>query len=168
MVSVRSTPGTRGWPGKCPSKTGLSIGTRASASMRPAARSRCRMESIISKYSRRMTEPIGLRASDLGGFLGHEAVDARAQILEHEVRLGRDLALVDLLGPTLERQLDPEGLVDREGDVEEGEAVDAEIVDGVTLGGDLIPRDVGGLGDDVGHAFEGGGAVGGLVGHVFS
>ena len=53
------------------------------------------------------------------------------------------MPLVDLLGPALQRQLDPEGLVDREGDVEEGEAVDAEVVDGVTLGRDLLPRDVG-------------------------
>ena len=43
------------------------------------------------------------------------------EVLQHEVLLGRDLALVDLLRPLLERQLDAERLVDREGDVEEGE-----------------------------------------------
>ncbi len=37
MVSVSSTPGTSGRPGKCPSKTGLAFGTWASAVMRPAA-----------------------------------------------------------------------------------------------------------------------------------
>ena len=40
MVSVRRTPGTRGWPGKWPSKTGLSIGTVERASIRFASRSR--------------------------------------------------------------------------------------------------------------------------------
>ena len=64
---------------------------------------------------------------------GDERVDARDQVLEHEVLLGRDLALVHLLRPLLERQLDAEGLVDGEGDVEEGERVDAEIVDGVAF-----------------------------------
>src|SRR5437764_1258308 len=148
MVSVRSTPGTSGWPGKCPSKTGLASGTWASASIRPASRSRLTTESIISKYSRRMAA-VSAGVSGLGGLLGHQGVDARAEVLQHEIFFGRDLALVDFLGPALERQLDAEGLVHREGDVEKGQRIDAEIVDGVALGRDLVPRDVGGVRDDV-------------------
>src|SRR5262245_29566082 len=86
---------------------------------------------------------------------GDEIVDAGAQILEHEILFGRRLAVVDLLGPAFERQLDGKRLVDGEGDVEEVEAVDAEIVDGVALGLDLVALDVAGLGDDAGHGVEG-------------
>ena len=162
MVSVRSTPGTSGWPGKCPSKTGLASGPRPSASIRPAARSRGTTRSIISKYSRRM-ERVGARGNRQRRGVRPwrpsrppERVDPRAEVLQHEVLLGRDLALVDLLGPSLQRQLDAEGLVDREGDVEEGERIDAEVVDRVALGRDLVARDVGGVRDDVGDGLEGG------------
>ena len=72
-----------------------------------------------------------------------------------EILLGRRLAVVDLLGPLLERQLDPERLVDGEGDIEEIQAVDPEIVDGVALRLDRVARDVAGLGDDIGHGVEG-------------
>src|SRR5215212_1143057 len=125
MVSVRSTPGNSGWPGKCPSKTGLAIGTVACASMRFASRSRATTRSIISKYSRRIGSWKGPArperrekgAAASGGLLGgDERVDAGHEVLEHEIFLGRHLALVDLLRPLLERQLDPESLVDREGD----------------------------------------------------
>ncbi len=53
-----------------------------------------------------------------------------------------------------ERHLDPERLVDGEGDVEEVEAVDAQIVDGVALRLDRVARDVAGLGDNVGDLIE--------------
>ena len=79
------------------------------------------------------------------------------EVLEDEIFLGRGLALVHFLRPLLQRQLDAEGLVDREGDVEEGERIDAEIVDGVALRRDLLARDVGGLGNDAGDGLEGGG-----------
>src|SRR5215469_2550468 len=84
-----------------------------------------------------------------------EAVDAGAQVLENEILLRRRLAVVDFLRPLLERQLDPERLVDREGDVEEVEAVDAEIVDRVALRLDFFARDIAGLRDDVGDGVEG-------------
>ena len=52
-------------------------------------------------------------------------VDLGAEVLQHEIFFGGNLAFVDFLRPLLERQLDPEGLVDGEGDVEEVQAVDA-------------------------------------------
>ena len=181
MVSVSSTPGTSGWPGKCPSKTGLSIGTRASASIRPASRSRrvTRVDHLEifeahgvlgpGRAKGRRRAPGASRADRrqaLAAFAATRASMRAHEVLQDEVLLGRHLALVDLLGPLLERQLDAEGLVDREGDVEEGERIDPEIVDGVALGRDRVARDVGGVGDDVRDAVEGGGV--GLVGHAFS
>src|SRR5215212_11458998 len=169
MVSVKSTPGTSGCPGKCPSNTGLSVGTIERASNRFAARSNDTIWSIISKYSSRMeiagafvsigSRPTrGAEGVAGSGFLGrHERIDVRHEVFEHEVFLGRNLALVHLLGPLLKRQLDAERLVDRESDVQEGQRVDAEIVDGVALGRDLVARDVGRLGDDVGYGLIGGG-----------
>src|SRR4051812_11586318 len=172
IVSVRSTPGTSGCPGKCPSNTVLCVGTIERASRRRASRSNDTIWSIISKYSSRMGSGRGLKSEGLGsawgeagpdrrggsGLLGrHQRVDLRDEVLQHEVLLGRDLALVHLLRPLLKRQLDAERLVDREGDVEEREGVDAEVVDGVTLGRDLVARDVGGLGDDVGYGLVRGG-----------
>src|SRR5690606_10262525 len=94
---------------------------------------------------------------------GDEVVDALAQVLEHEILLGRGLAFVDFLRPLLERQLDAESLVDREGDVEEGERIDAEIVDGVALGRDLLARNVAGLGNDSGDRLERSGHAGAPV-----
>src|SRR5712691_4361115 len=94
-------------------------------------------------------------------------VDAGAQVVQLEVLLGRGLAVVDLLRPLLERHLDAERLVDREGDVEEVQAVDAEIVDGVTLRLDRVARDVAGLGDDTGHGLEGRRHHKSLIGHAF-
>ena len=96
-----------------------------------------------------------MRCVTLSPLGGDQFVDARAEILEHEILLGGRLAVVDFLGPLLERQLDPERLVDREGDIEEVEAVDAEIVDGVAFRLDLLARNVAGLGDDIGHGVEG-------------
>ena len=47
-----------------------------------------------------------------------------------------------------------EGLVDRKGDVQEVQAVDAEIVDGVAFRLDRLARNVAGLGDDIGHGVK--------------
>src|SRR6187401_2432741 len=80
-----------------------------------------------------------------------QVVDAGAEVIQDEILLGRRLAVIDLLGPLLERQLDPERLVDGEGDIEEVEAVDAQVVDGVALGRDRVALDVAGLSNDVGH-----------------
>src|ERR1700756_3531644 len=96
----------------------LSVGTVASVRIVRSSRERARMRSISWKYSRR----IDLRLRGPGG---DHVVDAGAQILEHEILLGRRLAVVDFLGPTLDRQLDAERLVDGKRDVEEVEAVDA-------------------------------------------
>src|ERR1700737_1004542 len=125
------------------------VGTLASVRMVPLSRSRSTIRSIRRKYSRRMQPR--LRRRGLGG---DQLIDARAEILQHEILLGGRLAVVDFLGPLLERQLDPEGLVDREGDVEEVEAVDTEIVDGVAFRLDLVALDIAGLGNDVRHGVE--------------
>jgi hypothetical protein len=55
----------------------------------------------------------------------------------------------------LEWHLDAERLVDGEGDVEEVQAVDAQVVDGVAVGGDLLARDIAGFSDDSSDGFEG-------------
>ena len=81
-------------------------------------------------------------------------VDAGAQVVQLEILLGRRLAVVDLLRPLLERHLDAERLVDRKRDVEEIQAVDAEIVDGVAFGLDRLAGNVAGLGDDIGHGVK--------------
>jgi hypothetical protein len=62
-----------------------------------------------------------------------ELVDARAQILQHEILfpLWRGLSFTSV--STARGHLDAKGLVDRKGDVEKIKAVDAEVVDGVTL-----------------------------------
>src|SRR5919112_1038078 len=147
MVSTSRTPGTSGWPGKCPSKTGLAAGTIASAAMHSGSTALTR--SIIWKYSRRTALPSGP-----GGFRGHQFVDPRRQVLQHEVLLGRGGAGIDFLRPGLDRHLDAKGLVDGEDDVEEVEAVDAEIIDHMAIGRDLLAGDVGRLRDDVGDAVE--------------
>src|SRR4051794_18599562 len=85
------------------------------------------------KYSRRMRA----RLSGRGALCGDQFVDSRAQVPQHEVLLGRRLAVIDLLGPLLERQLDAESLVDRKGDIQEVEAVDAEVVDSMAFRRDL-------------------------------
>ena len=83
-----------------------------------------------------------------------EFVDAGAQILEHEILVGGGLAVVDFLGPLLEWKLDPEGLVDREGDIKKVQAVDPQIVDGVAFRLDGVARDIAGFGDNIGDGFE--------------
>src|ERR1700757_5060284 len=112
IASISSTPGISGWPGKCPSKIVLSCGTWASTRIVRPSRSRSTIRSMSWKYSIRMRRwlcPLG----------GNQPVDAGAQVLEDEVLLGGRLAVVDLLRPLLERKLDAERLVDREGDVQE-------------------------------------------------
>src|SRR5437868_9863611 len=89
-----------------------------------------------------------------GTLRGDQVVDARAKVLQHEILLGRRLAVVDLLGPLLQRQLDAERLVDREGDVEEVERIDPEVVDRVALRRDLVALDVARLGNNVRHGVE--------------
>jgi hypothetical protein len=58
------------------------------------------------------------------------------------------------LRPLFKRELDAEGLVDGEGDIEEIQAVDAEIVNGVAFGRNGIARNIAGLGDNIGDSFE--------------
>ena len=83
-----------------------------------------------------------------------EFVDARAQVFEHEILVGSCLAVVDFLGPLLERELDPEGLVDRESDIQKVQAVDTEIVDGVAFRFDGVARNIAGFSDNIGDGFE--------------
>ena len=142
MVSIISTPGSSGWPGKWPSNTGLASGTgsRRARSVPPDRAALIR--STIWKYSSRIR--------DQAVFAATSASMLAAQVLQHEVLVGGDLALVDVLRPLLQRHLDAERLVDGEGDVEEIQAVDAQIVDRVTVRRDLLTRNVTGLGNDPG------------------
>ncbi len=89
-----------------------------------------------------------------GALGGNQFVDARTEVLQHEILFGRGLAVVDFLGPFLQRQFDPEGLVDGKGDVEEIEAVDAEIIDRVASLRDRVARNVAGLSDNRGDLIE--------------
>src|SRR5687767_6356834 len=113
-----------------------------------ASRSMDTIRSISLKYSRFMprdgSRPLG----------GDKLVDARAQVLEDEILLGGGAAFVDLLRPLFQRHLDPEGFVDCERDVEKIEAVDPQVVDRVTFGFDLFPRDVAGLRNNVYDSIE--------------
>src|SRR6266508_473077 len=119
------------------------------------------MRSISWKYSRRMP---GGASRTLGS---DKLVDAGAQVVQLKVLLGRRLAVVDLLGPLLERHLDCECLVDRKRDVEKVQAVDAEVVDGVSFRLDRLARNVAGLGNDIGHGLKGRGHHKSLIGHAF-
>src|SRR4029078_436805 len=116
--SISSTPGISGRPGKCPSKMVLSVGTFASARIVRSLRLRSMIRSTSWKYS--------IRIGPLTSFSlrSDQGVDAGAEVYQHERPLGRRLAVVDLLGPLLERQLDAERLVDGEGDIQKVEAVD--------------------------------------------
>src|SRR5215218_7869929 len=97
----------------------------------------------------------GVRRSWSGVLGRNQLVDARAEIAENEILLGGRLAVVDLLRPLFQRQLDAERLVDREGDVEEVQAVDAEVVDRVAFRRDGVAWYIAGLGNDVGNLIEG-------------
>src|ERR1700682_2760640 len=84
-------------------------------------------------------------------------VDARGEIFQDKILFGGRLAVIDLLGPLLQRQLDPERLVDRERDVQKIQAVDPQIVDGVVFGRDRIAWNVAGFRDNVSDLIECGG-----------
>src|SRR5437762_11073436 len=92
------------------------------------------------------------------GALGSDQlVDPLAQILKDKVLVRRRLALVDLLRPLFERQFYAEGLIDGEGDVEEVETVDLEVIDCMTFGLDILARDIASLRNDFSHFVERGG-----------
>src|SRR5438132_5421196 len=114
----------------------FSFGTSASTVMVFSPILRSAMRSISLKYSRCIG---GGRA--LGG---DQFVDALAEVFQDEILLGGGLAVIDLLRPLFQRHLDPERLVDGEGDIEKVQAVDSQIVDRVALGGDGVTRNVAG------------------------
>src|SRR5437588_9204383 len=72
-------------------------------------------------------------AGALSALGSDKLVDAGAEVVQLEVLVRRCLAVVDFLRPLLERHLAAECLVDAKGDIEEAQAVDAEIVDGATF-----------------------------------
>src|SRR3954468_1122450 len=124
----------------------FSFGTWASTVMVLPPMLRSTTRSISWKYS-----------SCIGGgraLGGNQFVDAIAQVFQNEILFGGGLAVVDFLGPLFQRHLDPECLVDGEGDVEEVKAVDSQIVDCVTLRGDCVTRNVAGFSDNVGDLIE--------------
>src|SRR5271170_2198608 len=92
-----------------------------------------------------------------GAFSSDQLVDSLAQVLQHEVLIRRRFAVIDFLGPLFERKFDAERLVDGEGDIEEVETVDLEIVDGVTLRLDILTRNVASFRNDFSHFIERGG-----------
>src|SRR5581483_9661614 len=126
----------------------LVSGTVASVRILLSGRFSSTIRSINWKYSSRIWTGSRALGSD-------QIVDASAEIFHDEILLGRRLAVIDFLRPLLERQLDAKGLVDGEGDIEEIEAVDAEIVDGVALRGTRIAGNIARFRDDFGHGIEG-------------
>src|SRR5687768_17305402 len=96
-----------------------SVGTCASVWMVCSRRSRAMMRSISWKYSIRM--PVDVSR----GLDSDQLVDAGAQVVELKVLLRGRPAVIDLLGPLLERQFDSKCLVDRERNIEKIQAVDA-------------------------------------------
>src|SRR4051794_18882327 len=124
----------------------FSLGTWASTVMVFSPILRSAMRSMSRKYS-----------SCIGGgraLGGDQFVDALAEVFQDEILLRRGLAVIDLLRPFFQRHLYSEGLVDGEGDVEEVQAVDPQIVDRVTLRSDGVTRNVAGLSDNVGDLIE--------------
>src|SRR5580698_2945836 len=116
----------------------LCCGTRQiDRTLRPSISS-ATMRSIMWKVSRCMRSASGALRRD-------QLVDLVGKIAQHEVLVGGGLAVVDLLGPLLERQLDAEGLVDGESDIQEVEAVDFEVVDGVAFRLDVLARNIAGF-----------------------
>ena len=93
-----------------------------------------------------------IRASSSLG--SDELVDAGAQVIKHEILVSGGLAVVDFLRPLLERKLNPESLVDGEGDIQKIEAIDAKIVNGVAFRLDGVARNIAGFGDDIGDGVE--------------
>src|SRR5580698_9217902 len=125
-------------------------GTWASTAMVRSPRLRSVMRSISLKYSRCMAGGLGALGCD-------QFVDPGAEVFQDEILLGGRLAVVDFLGPFFQRQLDSERLVDRKRDVQKIQAVDAEIVDGMAVGGDRIAWNVAGFSDNRGDLIECGG-----------
>src|SRR3954469_21003807 len=108
---------------------------------------RSTIRSIRRKYSSCM---VG-RWCALGG---DQFVDSLAEVFQNEVLFGGGLAVVDLLRPLLQRQLDAECLVDRKGDIQKVQAVDPQIVDRAAVGSYRVPRNVAGFSDNVGDLVE--------------
>ena len=98
--------------------------------------------------------PAWLNAEHSSALGGPQFVDLGAKVLEDEIFLRRDFAFVDFLGPLLERNLDAEFLVDRKDDVEEVQAVDAEIVDRVAFRCNRLAVDFACLRDNVRNLVE--------------
>src|SRR5208282_2996396 len=89
------------------------------------------------------------------GALGSDQlVDPLAQVLQHEILIRRRLAVIDFLRPLFERKFDAERLVDGESDVEEIEAVDLKIVNGVTFRLDIFTRNITSFRNDFSHFIE--------------
>src|SRR3712207_4634773 len=89
MVSVRSTPGMSGWPGKWPSKIGLTSGTVERASRWRAARSKTITRSIISKYSRRIPdESLGRSAGSRNQGRSEQVDDPHSLYTRPKTRFG--------------------------------------------------------------------------------
>jgi len=105
------------------------------------------MRSISWKYSICMM-------GDYAPLAATNSSDAGGEVFQDEILLGGRLAVVDLLGPLLQRQLDAKRLVDRERDVEKIQAVDSQIVDRVALRRDRVARDVAGFSDNRGDLIE--------------
>src|SRR5580658_785073 len=92
------------------------------------------------------------------GALGSDQlVDPLAQVLQHEILVGRRFAVIDFLSPLFERKFYAEGLIDGEGDIEKIQAIDLEIVDGVAFGLDVFTRDIASFRNDFSHFIERGG-----------
>src|SRR5262245_35792453 len=89
-----------------------------------------------------------------GSLCGDEFVDAGAQVLEHEILVGRCFAVVYFLSPLLKWKLDPERLVDGEGDVQKIKAIDTKIIDRVTFRFNGVARNIAGFGDDIGYGVK--------------
>src|SRR5262249_42826456 len=79
-------------------------------------------------------------ASASGALGSDKFVDAGAKVVQLKILFGSRFAVVDLLRPLLQGHFDSERLVDRECNVEEVEAVDAEVVDGVAFRLDRVTR----------------------------
>ncbi len=79
------------------------------------------------------------------------------RFFQDEILIRGRLTVVDLLGPLLQRQLDPKSLVDRKGDIQKIEAVDFQIVDGMAFRRDRVAGNVARLGNDIGDFIESGG-----------
>src|SRR4051812_45955139 len=111
------------------------------------------LSSTIRSIRRKYSSCIVRRWCALGG---DQFVDSLAEVFEDKVLLGGGLAVVDLLCPLFQRQLDAECLVDRKGDIQKVQAVDPQVVDRVAVGSYRIPRNVAGFRDNVGDLVEGG------------